>query len=70
MAAPGKGNPPTDPHVGLCSACLHVRRVRSSRGSTFYLCRRSENDPRFDKYPRLPVVRCSGFQQADDQPSE
>jgi hypothetical protein len=33
----------------------------SGRGSTFWLCGLSATDPRFAKYPRLPVARCAGF---------
>lgn len=40
--------------------CAHSRTVRSAR-STFYLCERSFSDPRFPKYPRLPVRNCPGF---------
>jgi hypothetical protein len=35
--------------------------VHSSRGSTFYLCRLSLSDPRFPRYPPLPVLSCAGF---------
>jgi hypothetical protein len=28
----------------------------------FWLCARSADDPRFAKYPRLPVLRCPGFE--------
>jgi hypothetical protein len=48
--------------VGLCAGCAHARPVVSGRGSTFWLCGRSADDPRFPKYPRLPVVRCVGFE--------
>jgi hypothetical protein len=51
-----------DEKAGLCRLCLHVRLVKTGRGSTFSLCRRSETDPRFARYPRLPVVRCPGFE--------
>jgi len=57
---PQRQAPPTGP-AGLCSACLHVQLVHSSRGSTFYLCRLSLSDPRFPRYPPLPVVSCAGF---------
>ena len=50
-----------DPRVGLCSVCANVRRVRGNPGSTFYLCELAFSDPRFRKYPALPVVRCDGF---------
>jgi hypothetical protein len=48
--------------IGLCAACRHARVVQSARGSTFYLCRLAEVDPRFAKYPRLPVLRCAGYE--------
>jgi hypothetical protein len=48
--------------VGLCATCRHVRRVVSDRGSTFYMCRRSATDAAFPKYPRLPVMQCSGYE--------
>jgi hypothetical protein len=47
--------------VGLCADCQHARRVESSRGSPFYLCQRSASDAAFPKYPRLPVIQCSGY---------
>ena len=50
--------------IGLCAACRHARIVQSARGSTFYLCRLAESDPRFSRYPRLPVLRCAGYQPA------
>jgi hypothetical protein len=46
---------------GLCGHCVHAQIIRSNRGSVFYLCRLSATDPRFPKYPRLPVLRCDGF---------
>ncbi len=50
-----------DPAVGLCLDCLNVKVVRSDRGSVFYSCKLSATDPRFPKYPRLPVLMCSGY---------
>jgi hypothetical protein len=50
--------------AGLCAVCVHARVVTSGKGSTFLLCRMSETDPRFRKYPALPVVRCDGFERA------
>ena len=47
--------------VGLCTDCQFMRRIRSARGSIFYLCRRSEKEPEFPKYPRLPVIQCKGY---------
>jgi hypothetical protein len=47
--------------AGLCATCVHSRRIVSARNQTFVLCALSETDPRFPKYPRLPVVGCSGY---------
>jgi hypothetical protein len=57
----------TDP--GLCAGCLHGRAIRSDRGSVFWLCRRSATDPRFPRYPLLPVLACAGFEPAPAAPS-
>jgi hypothetical protein len=48
--------------IGLCQTCRHARVIGNRRGSQFYLCQKSETDPRFPKYPRLPVLKCSGFE--------
>jgi hypothetical protein len=47
--------------AGLCATCRHSRRIASARDAIFYLCELSYSDPRFPKYPRLPVVQCSGY---------
>jgi len=47
--------------LGLCADCRHAQRIESSRGSLFLLCTLSKVDPRFAKYPRLPVLTCSGY---------
>jgi hypothetical protein len=47
--------------VSLCARCEHVRKIATPRGSVFYLCELSASDHRFDKYPRQPIVACSGF---------
>jgi hypothetical protein len=36
--------------------------IENRRGSEFYLCRLSEADARFEKYPRLPVMHCAGYE--------
>ena len=51
--------------AGLCAACRHADVVTSSRGAMFYRCRRSETDPRFPKYPALPVLVCRGYEARD-----
>jgi hypothetical protein len=48
--------------AGLCALCLHARAVVTRRGSTFVLCEASLTDGRLERYPRLPVVRCHGFE--------
>ncbi|HTI38707.1 MAG TPA: hypothetical protein VL484_14170 [Vicinamibacterales bacterium] len=48
--------------AGLCATCVHVRMVENDRGSRFYLCELAKVDPRFARYPRLPVLVCSGWQ--------
>jgi hypothetical protein len=53
------------PLAGLCDHCRHQRIVRNTRGSSFSLCERSREDERYPKYPRLPVLRCPGFQERD-----
>ena len=53
-----------DSNAGLCPDCLHSRRIESARGSAFILCELSRTDPRFPKYPRLPVLTCAGYQPA------
>jgi hypothetical protein len=47
--------------AGLCEDCQYSKIIRSDRGSGFYQCLRSFNDPAFPKYPRLPVLQCSGY---------
>lgn len=54
----------TEPHAppaGLCGSCLNVRIVETRKGSRFFLCQLAETDPRFTKYPRIPVLRCRGY---------
>jgi hypothetical protein len=46
---------------GLCGACRHSKIITSDKGSTFYRCGLSDTDPRFPKYPRLPVIQCAGW---------
>ena len=48
-------------YAGLCAGCMHARRIESESGSEFWLCQLSATDRRFPKYPRLPVLTCSGY---------
>ncbi|HEY6462077.1 MAG TPA: hypothetical protein VIY73_18050 [Polyangiaceae bacterium] len=55
-------SPPTAA-AGLCEDCRHSKRIISGRGSVFWLCTMHDRDPRFAKYPRLPVLRCAGYER-------
>jgi len=57
--------PDLDPRVGLCTACRHSRVVTTKRGSRFLLCERSRTEPRYPRYPALPMLQCTGFEPAD-----
>jgi hypothetical protein len=46
---------------GLCAACRHLEVVTSAKGSRFVFCGLSRTDPRFRKYPPLPVRACDGY---------
>jgi len=51
--------------VGVCTDCRHARRIVSAKGSSFWLCERAATEPsRFAKYPRLPVLVCTGLERA------
>jgi hypothetical protein len=54
--------------AGLCARCAHVRIVPGAKGAEFYLCERSFTDPRFRRYPAIPVVACVGFRPAGEEP--
>ncbi len=57
--------PPTDQdraeveRAGLCACCAHLQVLRSKR-STFVRCGLADRDPRFERYPPLPVGWCPG----------
>jgi len=53
---------PTPP--GLCATCEHLRLAASKR-SVFVRCGLADSDPRFPKYPPLPVVACAGYREVD-----
>jgi len=57
---------PTRPNPGLCRDCQHARRIESDRGSVFIQCQLSFEDSRFAKYPRLPVLSCSGYRAGSE----
>ncbi len=49
------------PESGLCATCLRRRDVVTAR-SSFVFCTKSQTDPAFPKYPRLPVLTCAGYE--------
>lgn len=57
----------TAPEVGLCANCRWVRIVKNRRGSAFYRCLRADRDPRFVRYPPLPVLTCPGYEPLDSR---
>lgn len=48
--------------VGLCARCRHARLVETQR-SRFWLCERSRHDASYERYPRLPMLACRGFEE-------
>lgn len=53
---------PSDPRLGLCAHCAHARRLPHPRGGMDYLrCKLAAHDPRFPRYPALPVRACTGY---------
>lgn len=50
--------------AGLCERCQHMRPVVTDRGARFVLCGKSAADPRFPRYPVIPVLACRGFAPA------
>ena len=55
------------PNAGLCASCTHAKTIESSKGATFIRCELSFSDPRFARYPALPVVRCEGYSSRGDR---
>ena len=53
--------------VGLCAHCRYARIVTTPR-SRFWLCARAASDPRFARYPRLPMLECPGHENGEPVP--
>jgi hypothetical protein len=71
MAITQKQTQEQSENAGLCVTCLHSRKIISARDSAFFLCQLGFTDPNFPKYPRLPVLTCSGYRNpADITPAE
>ena len=50
--------------AGLCAQCRHARVNQTRRGPTYLRCQLASVDEAFPRYPRLPVLRCAGYQPA------
>ena len=55
---------PDNMNVGLCARCRHARQLVTPR-SRFWFCERSRQDKSFERYPRLPMLSCRGFEPAE-----
>ncbi|MBM4254874.1 MAG: hypothetical protein FJ147_03145 [Deltaproteobacteria bacterium] len=56
--------------VGLCVDCQHTKVIVSGKGSQFFLCQRAETDSCYSKYPRLPMLQCSGYEPQEQTGSQ
>ncbi len=55
--------------LGICCDCRFAKRIETGKGSRFLLCRRSEIDPGYPRYPRLPVSSCAGHEAGEPDAS-
>lgn len=50
--------------AGLCGKCAHCEKLAHPRGGVpYFRCLRAKTDAAFPKFPRLPVLRCKGFEE-------
>ena len=68
MTGPSAGDGSIPGSAGLCARCLHARAIVTRRGSTFVFCEASSADRTLPRYPRLPVLRCHGFEPRGTAP--
>ena len=45
---------------GLCLSCLYARVIPAKANHVYYFCERSVDDPRYTRYPHLPMLTCDG----------
>jgi hypothetical protein len=45
----------------LCFSCHYGNHIISGKGSSFLQCQKHFENPRYPKYPVLPVFACSGY---------
>lgn len=57
---PGCLRQEVEARVGLCGSCAHAKRLTTKGGGAVFQCGRAADDPRFARYPRLPMVACAG----------
>jgi hypothetical protein len=53
------------PDAGLCGGCRHARLNQTRRGPVYLRCQLASLDPAYPRYPRLPVLRCAGYQPTE-----
>lgn len=51
---------------GLCTDCVHAQLNHTKRATTYLRCLLAKTDPRFARYPQLPVLSCPGHQPRPD----
>lgn len=56
-----------EPPPGLCGDCRHARALATASGATRYRCLRAENDGRYEKWPRLPMLSCPGHEGGEPE---
>ncbi len=61
---------PRDPSLGLCGSCRYRREVIGRQGAMYVLCRRAESDSNYPKYPRVPMLRCAGYEEREREEPE
>ena len=49
--------------LSLCASCNYQRILKTASGNPIVMCRRSETDPAFAKFPPLPVLDCAGHEK-------
>jgi propionyl-CoA synthetase len=47
---------------GLCADCQYAKLTETRRGPAYLRCTRAEWDATLPRYPRLPVLKCPGFE--------
>jgi len=48
---------------GLCGSCMHAKLNQTRRDTVYLRYTRAAWDAALDRYPRLPVTQCEGFER-------